>query len=154
MNLDAQLESVLFAAAKPMTVKRLAELCQAEPDKVKLGLDDLALRLDDSGSALMLARHGQDAELVTRPEAAELVRNVIKDETQGELTRPSLEALAILAYRGPMTRPELEQVRGVQCALILRNLMMRGLVEMALSAGSTFISRSAGALASSFGSNL
>jgi segregation and condensation protein B len=61
---------------------------------------------------------------------AETVRSVLKAEVQGELSRPSMEALAILAYRGPMTRPELEQIRGVQSALILRNLMMRGLVEM------------------------
>ena len=47
----------------------------------------------------------------------------------GELSRPSLEALTILAYRGPLTRPELEQIRGVHSSLILRNLLLRGLIE-------------------------
>ncbi len=77
----------------------------------------------------MLQQHGNEAEPVTRPDAAEAVKNVITMEAVGELSRPSLEALTILAYRGPLTRPELEQVRGVQSSLILRNLMLRGLVE-------------------------
>ena len=47
----------------------------------------------------------------------------------GELTRPSIETLTIIAYRGPITKPEIEQIRGVNCSLILRNLLMRGLVE-------------------------
>ncbi|MFA6429110.1 MAG: SMC-Scp complex subunit ScpB [Patescibacteria group bacterium] len=127
MSLDANIEAILFAAGKPVALKRLAEWCEAEVEGVKSALDRLAERLEDSG--LQLIRHGQEVELVTHPDAASLVRQVLKDETQGELTRPSLEALAILAYRGPLTRPELEQIRGVQCALILRNLIMRGLVE-------------------------
>ena len=77
----------------------------------------------------MLQEHGNDVELVTRPELAEVVKQVAKVDMQGELTRPSLETLTILAYRGPLTRPELEQIRGVQSSMILRNLMLRGLVE-------------------------
>ena len=53
------------------------------------------------------------------------MQQVVRDEIMGELTRPSLEALTILAYRGPLTRPELEQIRGVHSSIILRNLMMR-----------------------------
>lgn len=130
MTLDAKIEALLFATAQPMTVKRLAEACEEKSEAIKAALDVLAKRLQDQGSGLQLMLHGTEAELVTRPEVAELVRMTLKQEAQGELTRPSLEALAILAYRGPLTRPELEQIRGVQSALILRNLMMRGLVEM------------------------
>lgn len=129
-DLSALLEAVLFAAAQPMTAKRLADLTSSSTDDVKNALSELQGRLETSGSGLMLLTKGGDVELVTRPEMAEVVRGVLKAEVQGELSRPSMEALAILAYRGPMTRPELEQIRGVQSALILRNLMMRGLVEM------------------------
>lgn len=130
MTLDARIEAMLFATAQSMSVKRLSELLQMDAKKIHEALDALAERLQESGSGVQLLLHGNDAELVTRPEAAEWVRAAIKMEATGELTRPSLEALAILSYRGPMTRPELEQIRGVQSALILRNLMMRGLVEM------------------------
>ena len=67
--------------------------------------------------------------MATRPEHSDLVSEFIKAEELGDLTRPQLEALSVLAYRGPLAKSELEQVRGVNCSLILRNLMIRGLVE-------------------------
>ncbi|MDO8617410.1 MAG: SMC-Scp complex subunit ScpB [Candidatus Uhrbacteria bacterium] len=130
MKLEAKIEAILFTAARAFSFKRLAELCEVDQTEIKSAAQALHDRLEKSGSALQLTMHGQEIELVTRPEVADVVRATVKDETQGELTRPSLEALAVLAYRGPMTRPELEQIRGVQCSLILRNLMTRGLVEM------------------------
>jgi segregation and condensation protein B len=129
-DLSALIEALLFASAQSMTAKRLADLTHSGKEDVKRGLAELQGRLETSGSGLMLILQGDEAELVTRPEMAEAVRGVLKAEMQGELSRPSMEALAILAYRGPMTRPELEQIRGVQSALILRNLMLRGLVDM------------------------
>lgn len=129
-DLSAIIEALLFASAQPMAAKRLADITQSGKEDVKRAFAELQGRLETSGSGLMLIVHGEEAELVTRPEMAEVVRGVMKAETQGELSRPSMEALAILAYRGPMTRPELEQIRGVQSSLILRNLMLRGLVEM------------------------
>jgi|SRR3989338_1818084 len=126
-SLEQKLEAVLFAAAKPFSIRRLAELCDATPKEAEQALVTLEERLADT--ALMVQRSGQDVQLVTRSELAETVKQVVREETAGELTRPSLEALTILAYRGPLTRPELEQIRGVQCAVILRNLMIRGLVE-------------------------
>ena len=129
MNLDALLEALLFAMAQPVGVRKLAALSDRKPDEVKNALKVLQVRLTEGGGGVQLMLNGEEAELVTHPEAAEAVRAALKQEMHGELTRPSLEALAILAYRGPLTRPELEQIRGVQSALILRNLMMRGLVE-------------------------
>jgi len=129
MNLASKLEAVLFAAAQAMTVKKLSDLTGEEKDAVQSALERLADRLNQEESGLQLIVHGEETELVTRPEVAELVRSAMKMEAEGELTRPSLEALAVLAYRGPLTRPELEQIRGVQSSMILRNLMIRGLVE-------------------------
>lgn len=128
MKLDQTIEAILFAAGKPLTVRKLAELNDVKTDEVEDALEMLKERLQ-AGSGLMLQEYGKEFELVTQPEAANVVKQVVKDEEQGELTRASLEALTILAYRGPMTRPELEQIRGIQSALILRNLMIRGLVE-------------------------
>jgi segregation and condensation protein B len=130
MTLDALCEAILFAVGRPQTVKRLAELTERKPDEIRKALETLSRRLRDNAGGIMLAWDGKEAELVSHGDAAEIVRAAIKAEVSGELTRPSLEALAVLAYRGPMTRPELEQIRGVQSSLILRNLMLRGLVEM------------------------
>ncbi len=129
MKRDALLEAVLFVAARPLTIAFLAEQSQCDRDEVVSGLEELDRRLEESKSGLMLLRHGKEAELVTRPEAASVVTKILNAELSSELTRPALEALTVLAYCGPLTRAELEQIRGVQSALILRNLLLRGLVE-------------------------
>lgn len=96
-------------------------------EEISEALDLLESELENRG--ILLQRYEKEVALVSHPDAAEFVQKVVKDEEQGELTRASLEALTILAYRGPMTRPELEQIRGVQSSMILRNLMIRGLIE-------------------------
>jgi len=58
-----------------------------------------------------------------------LLKILLKDETTGELTKPSIETLTIIAYRGPIAKYELERIRGINCSLILRNLILRGLAE-------------------------
>jgi segregation and condensation protein B len=127
MKLDQRLEAILFAGAKPLGVKRLAEMTEEASKDVEAALVALDERLENTG--LMLQRSGSEAQLVTRPEYAEDVKKVVRDEAMGELTRASLEALTILAYCGPLTRPELEQIRGVHSSVIIRNLMLCGLVE-------------------------
>lgn len=127
MSLDLTLESILFAGARPFSIRRLSELTGASPDNIEAALKELDERL--ASSAIMLQRAGNDVQFVTRPDHAEVVKQVAADEVTGELTRASLEALTILAYRGPLTRPELEQIRGVHSSIILRNLELRGLVE-------------------------
>jgi len=127
MNLEQIIEAMLFASGKPLSERKLADLTNKKADEVTAALDQLERSLE--GRGIMLQRYEKEVALVTDPDAAEFVSKVAKDEEQGELTRAALEALTILAYRGPMTRPELEQIRGVQSSMILRNLMIRGLVE-------------------------
>ncbi len=127
MKLDQRIEAVLFAGAKPYGVKRLAEFLDASSKEIEEALTELDKRLKENG--IMLQRSGSDVQIVTRPEFTDDVKKVVREEAMGELTRASLEALTILAYRGPLTRPELEQIRGVHSSVIIRNLMLRGLVE-------------------------
>ncbi len=128
MNLDAKLEAVLFASGGSLTLKRLADVCNESREGIEEGLRVLTERLEE-GSGLQITRHGDQVELVTHADAAEWVRSVARLEAESELSKPALETLSILAYRGPLTRPELEHIRGVQSSIILRNLMLRGLVE-------------------------
>lgn len=127
--LKAKIESILFVAARPLSVARLTEICGAKKDDISKALDEIAESYASAGSGIRLVRHGDSVQMATSQETSDLVREFLKDETTGELTKPSLETLTIVAYRGPMTKAEIEQVRGVNCSLILRNLMMRGLVE-------------------------
>lgn len=129
MDLKAVIESLLLVSSRPLTAKRLAETLGKDKEDVKKALDALIAEYDARGGGIVLLRNGEEVQMATAPEASKTVREFLKDEAFGELTRPSLETLTIVAYRGPITKPELEQIRGVNCSLILRNLMIRGLVR-------------------------
>lgn len=129
MTLRSKLESLLFISPRPLTVKRLAELAGAEGAAVETELTALAERYNANDSGLNLLRHANSVQFVSSPLNSKLVTDFIKEEQAGELTRPALETLTIVAYRGPISKIQLDTIRGVNCALILRNLMIKGLVE-------------------------
>lgn len=129
MNLQSQIESLLFVSIKPVPLKDLAAAVGADQAEVKEALDKLAQSYRDSGSGWELINsHGQ-YQLASAGENAALVKEFLKSEMSGELSQPSLEALTIIAYRGPISKLELEKIRGVNCSLIIRNLLLRGLIE-------------------------
>ncbi|MDQ5952095.1 MAG: segregation and condensation protein [Patescibacteria group bacterium] len=129
MNLLASIEACLFVATKPISVKELIKVTGANDVDVLSALDELTRLRNVEGSGVHVLSLDGTVQLVTNPESAEVVARLAKDEVAPELTRPSLEALTIIAYRGPVTKPEIEAIRGVNCSLILRNLLMRGLIE-------------------------
>lgn len=129
MNLRANIEACLFVATKPISVKELIKVTGASEVDVSTALDELVQQRNSEGSGIHILLLDGTVQLVTNPGSAEVVARLAKDEVAPELTRPSLEALTIIAYRGPVTKPEIEAIRGVNCSLILRNLLMRGLIE-------------------------
>jgi segregation and condensation protein B len=126
----SKLESILFIANRPLSVKRLMEICDATKEEIEGALTAITEGYVSGNRGLRLVRSGNEVQMTSAPENAGLMQEFLRDETTGELTRPSLETLTIIAYRGPLTKPELEQVRGVNCSMILRNLLMRGLIEI------------------------
>lgn len=128
-NLQAKLEALLFVAAKPMDSKELARLTDSKIEAVIQALDELLQDYEKEGRGVRIIKQGKTYQLVTAPAVANLIKEFIKDETMGELSRPSLEALTIIAYRGPISKLDLDRIRGVNCALILRNLLLHGLIE-------------------------
>ncbi|MFA6214995.1 MAG: SMC-Scp complex subunit ScpB [Patescibacteria group bacterium] len=128
-SLKSKIESLLFVSNQPLGVKRLVDLTKAEKDKVEQGIKELMADYNQPDKGIQVQRIGDKVQMVTLADNGKMVKDFIKEETTGELTRPALETLTIIAYRGPVTRAELEQIRGVNCAIILRNLLIRGLVE-------------------------
>lgn len=141
-KLKSQLESLLFIAAKPLTIKQLAEWLATKPDKIAETCKELAEDYKERGRGMQLTHSGDKYQLVSSPNNAEAVQKFIAEETGGELSRPSLEALTIIAYRGPVAKGELDKIRGVNCALILRNLLVRGLIDSKDEKGETYYSTS------------
>ena len=130
MKLKSQIESLLFISAKPMTVAKLASLIKAKEDEVKKAGDELVEDYKENKRGIQIIKNGSKYQMVSAPENSKLIQEFVNDETTGELSRPSLETLTIIAYRGPISKANLDRIRGVNCSLILRNLLLRGLVEV------------------------
>ncbi|HLC64388.1 MAG TPA: SMC-Scp complex subunit ScpB [Patescibacteria group bacterium] len=128
-KIKSQLESLLLVTSKPVSVAKLAEVLKVKPKEAEESLKELIGQYNQSAGGIRLIRNNNSVQLASNPANAELVKSYLKDDITGELTEPSLETLTIVAYRQPVTKAELEQIRGVNCSLILRNLMIRGLVE-------------------------
>jgi segregation and condensation protein B len=129
MLIKSKIESLLFISAKPMSVKQLADLIKADSKEIKEAGDGLVSYYKEKKGGMEIIKNGSSYQMVSAPENASVVREFIKDETTGELSRPSLEALTIIAYRAPISKIDLDRIRGVNCSLIVRNLLIRGLIE-------------------------
>jgi len=121
------IESLLFVADEPVHVERLASALEVDTDQVETALAGLAQAY--TGRGISLQRKGQRVQMVTAPEAADYVRRFLGLDFSGKLTPAALETLAIIAYRQPITRAQIESIRGVNSDSVLRTLVNRGLIE-------------------------
>lgn len=128
-SIKSKIESLLFISAKPMALKQLSILLKKNEDEVRAAGDELVESYKDKKKGIQIIKDGRKYQMVSSPENSKLVGEFVNDETTGELSRPSLETLTIIAYRGPITKLEIEKIRGVNCSIILRNLLLRGLIE-------------------------
>lgn len=130
MNILGKVESILFVASKPLSVAQIAKAVVVAEEKIEDVLETLLLKYNSDDSGINIIREGDKVQMASCPDNVEVVDGFVKDEVAGELTKAQLETLTVVAYRGPVTRPELEQIRGVNCSLILRNLLVRGLINI------------------------
>ncbi len=129
MPLDALIESILFFKGEPMKVSKLASIFEVDEDAVQNALQELDAKLTDSRRGIVLVRKDDEVTLGTAPEAGELVEKITKEELSKDLGKAALETLTIVLYKGPISKPEVDYIRGVNSGFILRNLLVRGLVE-------------------------
>jgi segregation and condensation protein B len=122
-------ESLLFVAGEPLTVTQLARALEAPADAVELALDELAARCRERG--VRLQRHGEYLQLVSAPEAARAVGRLLGVQASGRLSTAALEVLAIIAYRQPLTRAQVDAIRGVDSSGAIRALLARDLIQEA-----------------------
>lgn len=126
--LTTTLEAILFAAAKPVAIAQLKKQLGASDIDMETAIAALREHNRETSGIHLLEQEGK-LQLITNPALGADVAAFLKKEASGPLTRPALETLAVIVYQGPVTKPEIEQVRGVNCALILRNLLIRGFIE-------------------------
>lgn len=129
MKLMYLIESLLFISGRALSVTKLAEILQKDKKEIAAAAEELMQEYNTAERGIHVQKVGQSYQMATSPNYASIIKDFIKSEQTGELTKPSLETLTIIGYRGPITKAELEQIRGVNCSLILRNLLIRGLIE-------------------------
>lgn len=133
LNLEHQIEALLFWKGEPLTLKELIKYLGFNEQSIKDALVQLESSLKGRGIVLMQRQNGNDTEiqLGTSPEASELIEQITKDELSKDLGKAALETLAIILYKGPVKRSEIDYIRGVNSTFIIRNLLVRGLIEKA-----------------------
>lgn len=127
LALASLVESILFVADQPVGVAELAKVLEVPRPMVERALGDLSAATAQRG--VRIVRRNGSVQMVSAPEAAPVVQRFLGLAQDGRLSRPALETLSIIAYRQPLTRPEIEQLRGVGCEAVLRTLLSRDLIE-------------------------
>lgn len=123
------LESVLFVAPQPLSIDQLYETTGIDREKIQKALESLAADRREGVAGVVLTEVAGGWQFRTAPESSEYVRRFLKVKPQ-RLTRAAVETLAIIAYRQPVTRAEIEDIRGVDSGAVLKALLDRRLIKI------------------------
>ncbi len=126
LSLSAKLEALLFVSGEPVATAQLAAALDVAPSVVERGLNELDASLASRG--LRLQRNAGRAQLTTAPQLAELVEHFLGLEATSHLSRAALETLAIIAYQQPVTRPQIDSIRGVNSDSMMKSLLHKNLI--------------------------
>jgi segregation and condensation protein B len=131
LTLKPILEALIFASPDPLTLKEAASLLAAEAAKPEVEQALALLRHDyERAGGLQLVEVAGGYQIVTRPDLHEYVRRLFHERTSQKLSVPALETLAVIAYRQPVTAPEIAEIRGVNTSGVLNTLISRKLVKV------------------------
>jgi len=125
---QALIEALLFVSSTPVSISQLSSALDLSQGKIKDALDSLEEDYKNR-SGLRIQRKGTKVQLTTAPEISDLIENFLGIETTTTLSQAALETLAIIAFKQPITRPIIEEVRGVNSDSVVRNLLGKGLIE-------------------------
>jgi segregation and condensation protein B len=125
----AALEALLFIHGEPVSYKKIAAVLNIGKEEAETLAKELKRCLEDPARGLELVSDREKVQLATKPEWNTILESFVKEELTEDLTPASLETLSIVSYLGPISRPRIEYLRGVNSSVILRSLMIRGLIE-------------------------
>ncbi len=139
-NLKPTLEALIFAADEPVSVKQLEEILnegegngqvpRVAAEEIRRAITELNAEYESQRRAYQILQVGGGFQFATRPEFAEWVGKLYKEKGKRKLSHSALETLAIVAYRQPVTKPEIEAIRGVNADYVLRTLLERRLITI------------------------
>ena len=128
-KLKSIVESLLFVSGEPLSIAKIAKITEAQAEEVESCIALLQAEYTNSKRGIVIMRKEQEVQMATDRENASVIDKMVKSEIQENLSRAGLEVLSIIAYRGPISRIEVEAIRGVNCSFTVRSLLMRGLLE-------------------------
>lgn len=122
------IESILFARGEEMSFLQLSKVLGIKKNEIEKVVEELMASYQAEKRGFGIVKNGENIQMVTNPKNADFVEKTIKKNLQENMTKTGLEVLAIVAYRGPVSRADIEAIRGVNSSFTLRNLLMRGLI--------------------------
>lgn len=130
-NIKPLVEAILFASDEPLTINRIGEIIEHDDkDKLKDVIDQLKAEYNSQGKGFQIEEIAGGYQVLSRPEYQQWVSKLIKKRHEVKLSQAGLEALAIIAYRQPIIRADIEAIRGVQSGHLIRTLIEIGLVKV------------------------
>jgi segregation and condensation protein B len=130
-TLDAQIESILFFKASPMSFKDLSNILGVSISDIETAIETLDKKLVDRGISLVMKDNS--VTMGTDPEMSEVIDTMRKEDLEKDLGKSGMETLTIILYRSPITRTQIDYIRGVNSTFTLRTLLIRGLVERVIN---------------------
>lgn len=128
----AKLEAILFIYGEPLSYKKVSEALNVTEEEIARLVDRLANELSLENRGLGLVKDSEKVQLATKPEFNSFLEGIVKETMNENLTSAALETLALVSYIGPVSRSEIEYIRGVNTAFTLRNLLIKGLIQRSL----------------------
>ncbi len=127
IDLKSQIEAVLFFKGEPVSFSKLSQLLKVSKDEIEKALHQLEEKLKDGGLVLIISN--ETVMLGTSPEAGKIIEEITKEELHKDLGRAGMETLAIILYKHPISKKEIDYIRGVNSSFIIRNLLIRGMIQ-------------------------
>lgn len=127
LEISALVEAILFVSPEPLTVDQIANILETTPRLVKKALEEIDSQYE--GRGIRLQYHKKKIQITTAPEAAPVLEKMLELETTSTLSQAALETLSIIAYQQPITRPQVDAIRGVNSDGVLKTLLTKGLID-------------------------
>ncbi len=129
MNIKPILESLLFVNEKPLDIKELAQILGLDKKEIEKNLEEIAREYQQRRAGICIVKVAGGYQMCAHPDNEEWIRKMYHERNRYRLSHASLETLAIVAYKQPITRPEIESIRGVNIDGVIRHLLELGLIK-------------------------
>ncbi|MCD5414273.1 MAG: SMC-Scp complex subunit ScpB [Clostridiales bacterium] len=128
-ELKGIIEALLFAWSEPLSIKELCKLIDVDKDEVEISINEMSDEFSYEKRGLQIIKMEEYYQLATKPKHHEYIKSLLEPKQKKGLTRATLETLSIIAYKQPVTKVEVESIRGVKCDKSIHTLQEKGLVE-------------------------